>query len=109
MRPANVMIPRVIAVHPEATVMDAARLMLRTGVSGVPVLAGAGTLVGILTEQDLMRRAELGTQRKRSPWLTFLTSPGKLAEEFAQSHGRKVAEVMTHEVITVSRHPCSTQ
>jgi CBS-domain-containing membrane protein len=60
-----------------------------------------GRLVGIVTEGDFLRRAETGTQRRRPGWLEFLVGPGRLAEDYARSHARKVAEVMTAEPITV--------
>jgi CBS domain-containing protein len=101
MHAVDVMSPRVIAVHPDAPVSQAAELMLRTGVSGLPVQDTSGALVGILTEGDLLRRVELGTQRRRSRLLAFLTSPGRLAEEYTHSQGRKVSEVMSREVETV--------
>src|SRR4051794_13990966 len=101
MRAVDLMTPRVVTIDPEATVAEAAELMLRTGVSGLPVIDDTGALVGMLTEGDLLRRSELGTQRMRSRWLAFF-SPGKLAEEYARSHGRKVREVMRAEVESVA-------
>jgi hypothetical protein len=61
----------------------------------------AGRLIGILTEGDLLRRGETGTDRKRPRWLEFLLGPGRLAAEYAHTHGRKVGEVMTREPHTV--------
>jgi cell division inhibitor SulA len=61
-----------------------------------------GRLVGIVTEGDLLRRAETGTQRKRARWIEFLMSPGRLATEYVQTSGRKVSDVMTADVRTVT-------
>jgi predicted transcriptional regulator len=55
-----------------------------------------------VTEGDFLRRGEIGTQRRRNRWLEFLIGPGRLADEYVHARGRKVAEVMTHEPITVS-------
>jgi predicted transcriptional regulator len=55
-----------------------------------------------VTEGDLLRRAETGTERQRPRWLELLLGPGRLANEYVHSHGRKVKEVMTPSVITVS-------
>jgi CBS-domain-containing membrane protein len=60
-----------------------------------------GRLVGIVTEGDFLRRAETGTQRRRPRWLEFLVGPGRLAQDYARAHARKVADVMTAEPITV--------
>jgi CBS-domain-containing membrane protein len=59
------------------------------------VLEVDGTLVGIVTEGDLLRRPEISTEKHRPRWLTLLLGPGRAAEEFARIHGRRVEEVMT--------------
>jgi CBS domain-containing protein len=102
MKAVEVMSPQVITISRDATIEDAARIMLHHGISGLPVVDVAGTLVGIVTEGDFLRRAETGTERKRSRWLEFLLGPGRAANEYVHSHGRKIEEVMTPEVITVS-------
>ncbi len=90
-----------ITVSPETSVVDAARIMLDRHVSGLPVVDGGGDIVGIVSEGDFLRRGELQTERKRSWLLEFLTSPGKLADEYVLSHGRSVEEVMTSKVVTI--------
>ncbi len=78
------------------------------GVShAAPVVDASGELVGMVTEGDCLRRAELGTERKRSMWRTFLAAQGTLAEEYIRSHARKVADVMTRDPITIGRMPIS--
>jgi CBS-domain-containing membrane protein len=59
-------------------------------------------LAGIVTEGDFLRRAEIGTQKRRSRWLEFLVGPGRLAEEYAHANARKVGEVMTSSPHTVT-------
>jgi CBS-domain-containing membrane protein len=61
-----------------------------------------GRLAGIVTEGDFLRRAETGTELRHPRWLEFLLGPGRLANEYVHSHGRKVEEIMTPEVVTVS-------
>jgi CBS domain-containing protein len=100
---AEVMTVGVATIRSDATLRDAARLMLQHGVSGLPVVDADDRLVGILTEGDFLRRVETGTERRHPRWLEFLLGPGRLADEYAHSHGRKVEEVMTPEVITVSQ------
>ncbi len=100
MKVADVMTRGVISIAPGETMARAARLMLQYDVSGFPVIDN-GKLVGIVTEGDFLRRAESGTERHRPRWIEFLSSPGRLAEEYAHAHGRKVAEVMTGDVVTI--------
>jgi len=101
MKAADVMTARVISVTPNASVLECVRLMLQHRSSGLPVINAAGTLVGIVTEGDFLRRVEAGTERKRPRWLEFIAGPGRLADEYVHSHGRKVAEVMTPDPITI--------
>jgi CBS domain-containing protein len=98
---AEVMSPRVITILPDATIKDAARMMLQHGISGFPVVDAAGTVVGIVTEGDFLRRAETGTERQRPRWLKFVLGPGRGANEYVHSHARKIQDIMTPEVITV--------
>jgi CBS domain-containing protein len=104
MKASEVMTLGVYTIRPDASVRDAARLMLEVGISGLPVVDASGRLVGIVTEGDFLRRVETATQRRRPRWLEFLIGPGRLASEYVHSHGRKVAEIMTPEVTTVSEH-----
>ena len=101
MKVSDVMTHRVVTVGSAATVAEAARLMLKHGISGLPVVDRKGGLVGMVTEGDLLRRAESGTERHRPHWLEFILGPGRLAKEYVHTHGRKVAEVMTKDVTTV--------
>jgi CBS domain-containing protein len=101
MRVKDVMTPNVICIGAEEPVLKAARLMLLNRVSGLPVLDKEGKLVGMITEGDFLRRGELDTQRQRPRWLEFVVGPGKLAEEYTHSSGRKVEEIMTPDPWTI--------
>jgi CBS domain-containing protein len=102
MKARGVMTPDVVSVDPDASVADAARLMLQRRISGLPVVDHAGELVGVITEGDFLRRVETGTQRRRSRWIEILLGPGQLAGEYVQTSGRKVHQVMTTDVQTAT-------
>src|SRR5215469_3146980 len=102
MRVKDVMTPNVIFIGASEPVLKAARLMLQNRISGLPVIDTDGELVGIVTEGDFLRRSELGTQRQRPKWLEFIIGPGKLAQEYTHSSGRKVDEIMTPDPRTIS-------
>lgn len=99
---SDVMTRKVLSISPDETVEHAANLMLRHGISGLFVVDAKGTLVGVVTEGDLLRRDELGTERHRPWWLRVLVSPGKQALDFTRAHGRKVSDIMTPDVICVA-------
>ena len=102
MKASDVMTRDVVTVGPETPVAQAIRLMLDNQVSGLPVLDGSGKMVGILTEGDLLRRSETGTERHRPRWLELLMGPGRMASEYVRTHGRKVEEIMTSDLVSVT-------
>jgi CBS domain-containing protein len=95
----DIMTSPVITIQPSASISEAADLMLKHHISGLPVTLANGTLVGMITEGDFLRRGELGTEQKRSRWLEFFLSPGKAADEYVRSHGRKIEEIMSAGVV----------
>jgi CBS domain-containing protein len=102
MRAHQIMTRPVYSVLPEATIAEAANIMLQRHISGLPVVDAAGKLVGIVSEGDLIRRSEIGTQRKRSRWLKFLLGAGAAATDFVHEHGRRISEVMTRDPLTIT-------
>src|SRR5690349_9620271 len=102
MRAHQIMTRSVITIAPDATILEAANIMLRQHVSGLPVVDAAGALVGIVSEGDFIRRGEIGTQRKRGRWLKFLLGSGTTAADYVQEHGRKVSDVMTRDPVSIT-------
>ena len=104
MQVRDVMTPNVISVKADEPILKAAQLMLQNRISGLPVVDANGALMGVVTEGDFLRRGELGTSRRRPKWLEFLVGPGRLASEYVHQSGRKVAEVMTPNPLTVGEN-----
>ena len=102
MKAGEVMTRNVVSIGTDASVADMVKLMFDNRISGLPVVDDQGGLVGIVTEGDCLRRAEIGTERKRPRWLELLIGPGRLADEYIHTHSRKVAEVMTQSPITIT-------
>lgn len=105
MRAMDVMTTDVITVDPDMSVQALAMLLAERGISGVPVVDASGRLVGVVSEGDLLHRAEIGTARRhrvrrRSWWLDHYASES--AREYVKDHGRTVSDVMTHEVVSVA-------
>ena len=102
MRAHQIMTRPVFTVLPDATITEAANIMLQQHISGLPVVDAAGKLVGIVSEGDFIRRSEIGTQRKRGRFLKLILGPGQAATDFVHEHGCKVAEIMTPEPVTIT-------
>lgn len=101
MKIRDLMTSPAVTVRPEATIAEAASRMIETGVSGLPVVDSAGALVGIITEGDLLHRAESASTRRPSWWLRLLTDDKSLAAEYAKANGRFVSEVMTRSIVAI--------
>ena len=102
MKAADVMVNDVITLRPDDTVQKAAKVLLDHRISGAPVIDAEGRLVGMLSEGDLMRRSEIGTERRQSWWLKLLSLPEIEARDFVKAHAVKVADVMTRQVVTAT-------
>ena len=102
MKARDIMVMNVITVSPEASVREVANLLLSNRISALPVVNERGALLGIISEGDLARRAELNTDYRRSWWLELFAGKSKeaLAKEYVQSRARKVKDLMTRQVIT---------
>jgi CBS-domain-containing membrane protein len=100
MNASAIMVPNVITVKPDDTIEDVAGLLLVNCISAVPVVEDSGKIVGIVSEGDLLRRVENRTAHERPWWLKLLMGREFLAAEFIKECGRKVADVMTREVIS---------
>jgi CBS domain-containing protein len=98
----DIMSTKIVTVSPSTTVREIAALMVEKHVSGLPVLNDNGTLVGIVSEGDLLRRPEIGTQKHRRRWASFFTGVDEQAREFTKSHGLRAGDVMTKQVVHVS-------
>ena len=105
MRVHDVMTSVVHTVGPYASIDTAIAIMMEQRLSGVPVVDEAGLLVGILTEDDLLRRAETGTgAQTRRLLLDLLAGPGREALEYVRTHSRRVSDLMTTPVLTVTEN-----
>jgi CBS domain-containing protein len=96
------MVRDVATVHPDSDVAEAIKLLAEHDVSALPVVDPAGNLVGVLSEADLIHRVEIGTEKRRPWWQEAVTGASTIAADFAKSHGKKVDEIMTSGVVSVS-------
>jgi CBS-domain-containing membrane protein len=101
MKAQEIMTRDVITVRPETSVRDIAALMVEKHISGVPVLTDKGKIIGVVSQSDLLHRAEVGTERKRKWWFHILADPNVLAQDYAKAHGLKAHDVMSRYVVSV--------
>ena len=104
MKVAQAMTRQPVTADPSMSVRDAAMLLVKHGISAVPVVDGSGALLGIVSEGDLVRRGDVVRDERQSWWLQMLAEGEHLAPGFlgyVRSGGRQVRDLMTCEVVTV--------
>jgi CBS domain-containing protein len=102
MKALDVMVRDVVTVRPDDSVAEAVRRLAEHDVSALPVVDIDDNVVGVISEADLVHREEIGTEKHRSWWLEAVTPASTLAGEFAKSHGRRVEEVMSTDVVSAA-------
>lgn len=99
---ADLMTRDVVSVSTATPVSEIANVLAGKRISAVPVVSADGSLLGIISEGDLIRRAEIGTERRRSWWRKILVDISADASDYVRAHGRKARHVMTPQVVTTT-------
>ncbi|RDB44195.1 CBS domain-containing protein [Halomonas sp. DQ26W] len=102
MQAVDVMTAKVITVSPDADVREIAQLLLDNNISALPVVDADQKVLGIVSEGDLMRRVENGTDQRKSWWLKSIFAGANNASEYIKSHARRAHEIMTPKPVTVT-------
>ena len=102
MKAMDVMVRDVVTVSPEDDIADVIKLLAEHDISALPVVDDDDRVVGVISEADLIHREEIGTGKHRPWWLEALTPASTLANEFAKSHGRRVSELMSTDIVSAS-------
>jgi CBS-domain-containing membrane protein len=102
MKARDVMVAPVITVKPYSTVREVAKTLVDRRISAVPVVDDVGKLVGIISEGDLMHRAETGTERRYRWWIRLMGGDASLPADYVKAHALKAADIMTQNVITAA-------
>jgi CBS domain-containing protein len=98
---SDLMTRKVVSVAADMAVPLVATLLVERRLSAVPVTDGGGRILGLISEADLMRRPETGTERHASWWLRAFASRDALAEHYTKSHGLVAKDIMTTRVVTI--------
>jgi CBS domain-containing protein len=104
MRARDVMSDGVMSITDDATVYEAAVLLVNSQVSAMPVVDREGVMVGIVSEADLIRLVEIGADPKDSGLLRQLADDVRAAEAFVQANSTRVVDVMSKPVISVDEN-----
>jgi CBS-domain-containing membrane protein len=104
MNASDVLVRDVVTVGPDDDVSKAVRLLVDHDISALPVIDSERRVIGVLSEADLIHREKIGTAKRRTWWLEAITPASVLALDYAKSHGRKVSELMSENVISADEN-----
>lgn len=105
MKAKDIMNKDVISVKAEDKVEDLVKILLNSGISGVPVVDEEGNVVGIVSEADLIypeKSLHLPAFIPILDGIVFLESFKKLEKEIRKMTAYKIKDVMNKHVITVN-------
>jgi CBS domain-containing protein len=100
----EVMTSDVHAIPPDMPIADIADLLLSRKLAAVPVVDGEGRLLGIVSEADLIHRAEIGTEPHHTWWEHLLAGRDEQTAEFVKVHGMLARNVMARELVTADEN-----
>ena len=105
MKASDIMTTKVVSTHADTPIRQVARLLLENGISAIPVVDRDGTVLGIVSEGDLLGRRDKEREARRDWWLTLLAEGEELSPEFLASmraREQTAGEIMSAPVVTVS-------
>ena len=101
----EIMTKDVVTVTRETTVLELARIFADKHISSLPVIDAAGNLAGIVTETDLVeqdKNLHIPTVISIFDWVIYLESDKKFEKELKKMTGKKVGDIFSADVATVS-------
>jgi CBS domain-containing protein len=101
----DIMTKDVVTVTTETTVMELAKIFAEKHISSLPVVDNTGILIGIVTETDLVEQDKslhIPTVISIFDWVIYLESDKKFEKELKKMTGKKVNDIYSSDVVTVS-------
>lgn len=93
----DVMTPEVVTVRFQTSYHDIISLMAARGVSAVPVVDDMDRVLGVVSEADLLRKIEYGSEDSPPRFYEW----GSRRKEKVKAHGATAAELMSTPAVTV--------
>jgi CBS domain-containing protein len=100
----DIMTINVITATPATTVTELAQLLASNNIGGVPVLDSSGTLLGVVTESDLIdqkKKIHIPTVVTILDSVFYLENPDRMEKEMKKIAGSTVGDIYSKDPITV--------
>lgn len=99
---ADIMTTDILTVASDMPVARAAAVILKHDITALPVVDVDGHLIGIVSEDDIVRVAEAKRDVGRAWWLTLLTTSAADLRDIFGKGECPVDRVMSRDVVTAS-------
>jgi CBS domain-containing protein len=97
----DVMTESVLSVTPDAPLKEVARLLIERRISGMPVVDASGSVVGVISEGDLLVREQGREAIRRGPLARLFGESAETRSLMAKAEARTAGDAMTSPAITV--------
>ncbi len=101
----DIMTSNILTVTPETTVTELAKLLSSNNINGAPVLDSDDTLLGVVTENDLIyqkKNVHIPTVITILDSFIYLENPEKMEKEMLKIAGSTVNDIYTKPCVTVT-------
>jgi CBS domain-containing protein len=99
----------VITIRKGASIEEALRLMAENDISGMPVVDTDGSVVGMITETDVLLKGQVEVPAPRMALYGLWVMPDELVSKiYRRSRGKLVEDAMTPKVITFTEDSAVT-
>lgn len=101
----EIMSTKVITVTPQTPVSELAQILATANIGGAPVVDEEGTLLGVVTESDLIdqtKKVHIPTVVAILDSLIFLERPDRMEKDIRKIAGTVVGDIYSHNPVTVS-------
>ena len=95
MNVSDIMRRSFVTIRPDASLAEAAHLLMETNQRGLPVIDREGALVGVISEGDFLHRTELDISPPPGNWLEELLGIEEDTPTRRRMGARLVREAMT--------------
>ena len=98
----DLMTRSVVSVEPASPLKEVAEILVRNGISGVPVVDLDGTVLGVVSEADLLIKEQGADAIRHRPLARFIGESEAAREQVAKIAAVTAAEAMTSPALTIS-------
>lgn len=103
----SIMTTPAITVEPHTNLADIAKLLAEKHISGIPVCSSDGTLLGMVSEDDILKPLRESVRQRRDWWLGMIAEGETISDHLLDAlrpDNRTAEDIMVRHVITADEN-----